>query len=231
MTVSALIFDLDDTLFDTWGQLVQPAAREACLAMIAAGLNAELEHALQTRAALFAQQPRADVYGMLVEALGVRPGQDPELVRLAGHRAYFGREVEPHIALAPETAALLSELCELYALFLVTTGVPRTQRSKVAYLRLEPYFREVHYVDGDAGQTKRDAFERILADHGFQPHHVICIGDRPDREIMAANQLGMVSVRVRGGEFNHLRAERALECAHHEIESVTELRALLRQGT
>ncbi len=230
MAVTALIFDLDDTLFDTWGQLVRPAAREACLAMIAAGLDADLEHALQTRASLFAQQPRADVHRLLVETLGVRSEEDPEQVRLAGHQAYFGREVEPHIALAPETESLLRELYELYALFLVTAGVPRTQRSKVAYLKLEPYFREVHYVDGDAGQTKRDAFARILADHGLAPHQVVCIGDRPDREIVSANQLGMVSVRVRGGEFSHLRAERALECAHHEIEAVTELRELLRQG-
>ena len=35
-----LIFDLDDTLFDTFGQLVKPAFLEASAAMIAAGLNA-----------------------------------------------------------------------------------------------------------------------------------------------------------------------------------------------
>ncbi len=229
MAVAALIFDLDDTLFDTWGQLVQPAAREACAAMIAAGLDAELELALATRAALFAEQPRADVHSRMVAALGVRPGQDPEQVRLAGHRAYFCREVEPHIALEPATAALLHELRERYALFLVTTGAPPTQRSKVLYLGLAPHFREVHYVDGDAGQTKRDAFARILAEHGFPPHEVVCVGDRPDREILAANQLGMISVRVRGGEFAHLRPEQALERARHEIETISELRALLAQ--
>jgi FMN phosphatase YigB (HAD superfamily) len=35
----AVVFDLDDTLFDAFGQCVRPAQREAAAAMRAAGLR------------------------------------------------------------------------------------------------------------------------------------------------------------------------------------------------
>lgn len=228
MTIKTIIFDLDDTLLDTWGLLVAPAAREACKAMISAGLNANLESAVATRAALFLAQPRADLYQLVVDHFGVQAQTSPKSVRDAGHEAYYHRDVEPDIALSQETHTLLTNLSDTHNLYLVTSGHPETQRRKVELLKIEDYFLQIHYVHRDIGMSKHATFSGILEHLNHPPEQVLCVGDRPDREIRAANLLGMITARVCKGEFSHLEARNASEKAHHSLESVLELPALLQ---
>jgi FMN phosphatase YigB (HAD superfamily) len=70
--IQFIIFDMDDTLFDTYGQLVKPASLESCRAMIDAGLNAEIDQCLKARHDLGLSKPRADIYKELVKHFGIR---------------------------------------------------------------------------------------------------------------------------------------------------------------
>lgn len=222
-----LIFDLDDTLFDTFGQLVGPAAREACQAMIDAGLNAELEYAVQKRERLFKAYPRQDVYALLVDQLGCKNSAEARAVRDAGHNAYYHRDVEDHISLDEDVVAMLEKLTKTYTLHLVTSGHPETQARKVELLNLAPYFIGIHYVHRDVGQSKFDTFRHISYECDHAPPQILVIGDRPDREIRAGNALGMHTVRIRHGEFAHIEAQSDDEKAHHEFERVTQVLELL----
>lgn len=75
--------------------------------------------------------------------------------------------------------------------FLVTTGFPKLQWSKINQLGIQDDFIEIHVADPDAGQTKRDIFADILRRHNFTTGEVLVIGDDPESEIKAAVELGI----------------------------------------
>lgn len=223
-----IVFDLDDTLMDTFGQLVMPAVRESCAAMIQAGLRARLADAVSARQKMFRYAPSADHFARLIEIFGLQPDSDHDRVHTSGRRAYFERDVESHIQPFNGVEDLLADLSRHYALYLVTSGHPQTQCQKVQYLGLETHFEAVFYVNNGRGEQKLGAFEKLLADTGHPPQRTLCVGDRPDREIRDANLLGMETVRHRHGEYFYLEPRDPLEKPDHEIRTLDQLKPLLK---
>ena len=79
-----------------------------------------------------------------------------------------------------------------YQKFLVTTGFPKLQWSKIKQLGIEEDFLEVHVVDPDvSNKTKKDVFADIMYRHNYQAADVLIIGDDPESEIKAAAELGI----------------------------------------
>lgn len=76
--------------------------------------------------------------------------------------------------------------------FLVTTGFPKLQYSKIAQLGIAQDFREIFVVDPDLGNlTKKDVFAAIMEKYGYIPSELLVVGDDPDSEIKAALELGI----------------------------------------
>ncbi len=76
--------------------------------------------------------------------------------------------------------------------FLVTTGFSKLQWSKVKQLGIEGDFLEIHIVDPDTSQqTKKDVFAGIMQKHNYSADEILVIGDDPESEIKAANELGI----------------------------------------
>jgi len=76
--------------------------------------------------------------------------------------------------------------------YLVTTGYPKLQYSKIRQLGIEGDFKEIIIVDPDKStQTKKDVFAAIMDKYGYQPEHLLVIGDDPASEIKAALALGI----------------------------------------
>ena len=79
--------------------------------------------------------------------------------------------------------------------FLVTTGYPKLQWSKVRMLGIENDFRYIHIVDPDVSQqTKKDVFAEIMQTHNYTPGDLLVIGDDPESEIKAAQALDIETV-------------------------------------
>ncbi|MCZ6601906.1 MAG: HAD hydrolase-like protein [Planctomycetota bacterium] len=221
----AILFDLDDTLFDCNSQLVLPGHREAVAAMIAAGLPAKPDEALRRRLDLFVRQPREDINELLAESYGVNR---PE-IREAGYRAFHEREVGP---IRPDegVSEMLDRLRESFLLFLVTSGNPATQAEKVRRLGLDGSFDQIVYVDPSRGETKEGAFRTILEERRLEPAACIAVGNRVDSEIRAAVSLKIRAIWLRRGEYAHLEPEGAEETPDHTILSIGELPPLLGTG-
>jgi putative hydrolase of the HAD superfamily len=83
-------------------------------------------------------------------------------------------------------------------LFLVTSGFRRLQESKISALRIGELFAEVHVdaIDEEKRRGKRGIFEEILTSHALAPEEVLVVGDNPDSEIDAGNQLGIQTVQI-----------------------------------
>jgi len=79
--------------------------------------------------------------------------------------------------------------------FLVTTGYTKMQHSKIQQLGIENDFEKIFVIDPDQSTlTKRDLFEKILADYNFSVDDVLVVGDDLNSEIFHAKALGIETV-------------------------------------
>ena len=213
--IDAVVFDLDDTLFDTTGQLMEPAHREAAEAMIAAGLDAPLEPLLALRLELGRSRVGEDTNVLAAQAYG--HGPDSPVVE-AGRSTYFKRRIDSLEAF-PGTEPLLGSLHERCRLLLMTTGDPGTQRTKVQLLGIARWFADMVFVPLDEGD-KHAALRSLLRFHSLDPARVVVVGDRLDREIEAGRRLGTWTVRMTRGEGGNARPDGPLQQPHYSVDHI-----------
>jgi putative hydrolase of the HAD superfamily len=221
--IEAVVFDLDDTLIDTSGQLLEPAHREAAEAMVRAGLCASVEAVARRRMELATLRPGEDLDAIVAEDFG-SPG-DPALIA-AARKAFFERRIERLDAL-PEVAAVLAALRAAgRRRFLVTAGHEPTQRRKLELCGLIDVFDGAGFVPSDA-PDKGPAIEKVLAEHGLRAESVLVVGDRLDRDVEPARRLGCWTARVDRGEGRHQRPQNRWQQPHYTIPGVEALEAVI----
>lgn len=213
--IDAVVFDLDDTLFDTTGQLMEPAHREAAQAMIDAGLEAPLEALVTMRLELGRARVGEDTNVLVAQAWG--HAADSPVVE-AGRSTYFKRRIES-LDPFPGTLPLLSTLQDRCRLLLMTTGDPGTQRTKVHLLGIAQYFVDMVFVPLDQG-NKHAAMRSLLRFHALDAGRVVVIGDRLDREIEAGRRLGTWTVRMARGEGGNAQPRGPLQQPHYSIDHI-----------
>ena len=183
--IKALIFDLDSCLAaaDEPGESLFASAFQA----IRSANNSHLSEG-QLRAAF------TDCWRFPFDFIADKYGFSPAM-RAAGFAALSRIEVQQPM----HGYGDLDVLKQLPAkLFLVTSGFRRLQESKVRALGIAPLFSEVHIdaIDESRPKGKLHAFKAILQAHGFSPNEVLVVGDNPDSEIAAGNQLGMITIQI-----------------------------------
>lgn len=223
MTIQALVFDLDDTLMDTHGQLVPEAHRQACLAMQAAGLDVPFEQLYTARMRLVEAFPRGDINLLLASHFTC---QDPKVVA-AGHQTYFNPQIGSLNAF-PGVPEMLADLQQAFALFLVTSGYAEPQAQKVKALGIAGYFEQIYYASIDQPAAKKLALEQIAQDYDYTFPQMMVIGDRINNEILWGNHLGCYTVWIQQGECAAILPETPEEHPRHQMASVTDLTQLLK---
>ena len=220
--ITTVIFDLDDTLYDCFGQRVRAAHLHAAEAMAATGLHASPEEIFKVRIRAFADDPQLQrIDERVCEHFGVPLAERDKLVRASRH-AFFTLPVDK-LTLFPGTLPVLRGLKERRVrVFVVSFGDPDTQRAKVAALGLdhEPSIDRVFYADTAHLVTKEAIFRSILRNAESDAGRVLVVGDRPSGEIKAGKALGMHTVRLRGGEFARLKAQGPEEQAEFEVSKI-----------
>lgn len=79
--------------------------------------------------------------------------------------------------------------------FLVTTGFYKLQKSKIDASGVRNDFRRVYIIDpATTTKVKKDIFKEILQENSYNPNEVMVIGDDPDSEIKAGNDLHIDTV-------------------------------------
>ena len=220
--ITTVIFDLDDTLYDCFGQRVEAAHFHAAAALAAAGLPASVEEVFRVRMQAFGEDPQlTHIDERVCQHFGVPLPERDKLVR-AARRAFFTLPVDK-LTLFPGTLPVLRALKERgVRVFVVSFGDPDTQRAKVAALGLdrEPSIDRVFYADAAHLVTKEAIFRSVLRNAESDAGRVLVVGDRPSSEIKAGKVLGMHTVRLRGGEFARLKAQGTEEQADFEISKI-----------
>ena len=224
--ITVVLFDLDDTLYDCFGQRVVAAHRNASHALAVAGLPASADEILKLRLAAMEADPRLEFVDLEVgRQLGVPISNT---LRETAQAAYFETPVG-RLHLFPGALQLLRYLKRRGVRnFIVSFGDPQTQHAKVAALGLEgePAVENIFYADRGQLVSKEDVFRSILRVVESDPAQVLVVGDRPASEIRAGKGLGMRTVRLRHGEFSRQEPEGEAERADFEIRRIAALRKL-----
>jgi len=194
--VKAVLFDIDDTLFDST-KLAKMARRNAIKAMMDAGLPLKnLQTGYRLLMSIVKQcGPNYDHhFDRLVEALGCE--RNPAVVD-AGVVAYHNAKLT-YLRPDPDVVPTLKALTGSgYKLGIVSNGRTVKQWEKINRMGLQSYFQTV-VISEDVGCEKPDPkiYKVALAKLHVSPENAIYVGDHPETDILGANRAGMISVEI-----------------------------------
>ena len=218
--ITIAVFDLDDTLYDCYGQRVLAAHRHAAEAMVRAGLPATAERVLRLRMQAFRRDPR--ISRIDLEICRRFRVEHPEKIILAARQAFYTLPVGK-LKLFPASLRVLRTLHRAgVRVFIVSFGDPFTQHAKVRSLGLdrEPSVERIFYADTAHLVTKEGVFRSLLRRVERDPEKVLVVGDRPSSEIRAGKLLGMRTARLRRGEFVGLKPDGPAETADFTLRDI-----------
>ncbi len=222
--MKAIIFDLDDTLYDCTGSLLEASRKRAARAMVNAGLPCTEEEAYILQKEL---SEKHGPYCPVFNEISNKFNMGHELVRSA-LKAYNSNEVTD-IQLFPDVVPTLKKLAqEKYKLFLLTTGIYERQYKKIELLNLEPYFDEIIINDQEVGLLMEDSFEAIVRKYSLSPQNVVVVGDRVRGELRIAKSKGMVTVQMLHGRFKNETAYDSSNKPDYKIKRFFQLPTLLK---
>lgn len=220
--IKAIVFDLDDTLIDTFGALIMPLEVAAAKAMVDAGIKMNpttlASHLLRIR-----RQAPSNVEEEL-RKIGCR--LTPKAARV--RTKLLTPSALGHLVLAPEVRNLLWQLRDRFELYLLTSGASAFQQNKIAQLELDDHFSEIFVVNDSSSMGKIKELEKLIDKRRFNKESVLIVGNRLDNEIAAGNALGLPTVWVKQGEGCELKPGTNTGQPDFMVRSVLELGALLR---
>lgn len=227
--IECVIFDLDDTLYDCFGQRVRLTHRFAAAAMVKAGLKADVEKVYRARMKAFRHDPTLrHIDDVVCRRFGGDQKDVQERISEAARDAYFNCPVGK-LTLFRGSRPLIHFLRKRgVRIFVVTFGEPKIQRAKVRALGLEdePAIEAIYYADRAKAMTKDIALRQIQEKTGLPPGHILVVGDRPLSEIRAGKSLRMHTIRLKRGEFRTQEPAGPQETADYEVKSISEVRGL-----
>jgi len=226
--IKAVLFDLDDTLFDCSGTLVKDARKRAARAMVLAGLPTTVPHAFALQEEIEAKMgPRIPAFEFITDLFAL-PKSTATQIQHAALKAYnqpiLGR-IKP-LQNAVRVLKLLRKRGIQTAI--VTSGNIARQKQKIKKLRLSPLVDSIEYHDIEKESSKKKHFESILKKFRLNPADVLCVGDRVHSEIKAGNALGMTTVRFLHGRYACLKPATKLEVPDFEITSLSKIPSIIR---
>jgi putative hydrolase of the HAD superfamily len=222
ISVDALVFDLDDTLF-----------RERDF--VFSGFRA-VDRWLKTHRhvggfatkarELYDRGQRGHIFDQALTELRheAHPDLIAELVRVY-------REHKPRLSLPPDARWALSAFRSHWKLGLLTDGYLTTQQNKVAALGLEKSFDVLLYTDSlgrEHWKPSERPYRRMMEQLDCSGNQCVYIGDNPAKDFVAANALGWHTIQVvrPDGEYGGIPAEKPYQ-ARQQIHSLFELAHLL----
>lgn len=213
---SAVVFDLDDTLFAETDYVVS-------------GLRCVADHCAQQYGG-----DRERIFGELWSSFRTN-ARVPLFDAWLAERGYPASDVatllnvyrshDPRIQLEPTTTEMLRALRRNYRLGLMTDGRAATQRMKVAALRLESLFDAIVLSDEIGSQAwKPDPrpYLEVAARLGVAAGECVYFADNPAKDFIGARGAGFASVRVRLAGGLHFHVE-PVDAAYRPDAEVTSL--------
>jgi len=190
-----IVFDLDDTLFDTSGSISPGILKNALIAMRDAGLF------VQTFAKSYAELLRLNTFHMSTrEAVEefIDINRAPSTCLDVGMNAiYHSPYFHDPIDLLEDCIEVLETLVKEHTLALVTKGKERVQREKMDRAGISmQFFTHLYFCEG---ANKKRAYQKLEEESGISPLKSLVCGDRISLDLAPAKELGYNTVQIRWG--------------------------------
>ncbi len=206
MKIKYVAFDLDDTLFN--GTLLVEKARKASIdMMIEYGLNVDKNYAFEVLLKIVKQfgSNNQSHFDNLLQRLQDDPSCNigeinPNKFVTAGIIGYH-REKVKHFKVFRDVEKTFKRLDQRNInRAIITDGIPKKQWEKILRLRLEKMVDKI-LISDEEGVRKPDPFlfELLLQRIKCQPEEVIYIGDRIDKDVKPAKEVGIHTVLIHRG--------------------------------
>lgn len=217
---TALVFDLDDTLYPE-RQFVKSGFAAAGAFLDRRGL-AEGRVFFHKAVQVLEQGHRGHVFNLALREMGLpeTPGLIEDLVR-----AY--REHQPALTLYEDADWALERFRPHCRLGVLTDGYWQVQRQKVQALGVARRVDAIVYSDRfgrDNWKPSAVPYREMMRLLDCDGARCVYVGDNPAKDFVTAKRLGWLTVQVRRpeGEYAQVRAE-ASHRADHAVESLYEL--------
>jgi putative hydrolase of the HAD superfamily len=217
-----IVFDLDDTLFDSM-QFVESGMRTVSDYLFR-------EHGFDQN----------ETFKELMELLRLERNHVFDRF-LRKHALYSKRRVqkllqvyrshEPHIHLEKEAIDCLKAL-SAHPLYVVTDGNQRVQKKKYEALGLSKWIKRCFctYSFGlKHSKPSTYCFEKICALENVSPSEVVYIGDNPQKDFVGLKAKGFRTIRLLSGPYRDLKVASNHE-AEASIQHLHELPLMLSRG-
>lgn len=226
MKIRAVIFDIEDTLYDSSLQM-RMARFNAIRAMIEAGLPIDPETGYRKLEEVVSKYG-ADYnrhFDKLLEHLGFK--WSPRVIA-AGVVAY--RETsQAYLKPFPDAIPTLIKLRELgYKLGVVSDGLAVKEWQKLIQLGVHHLFHSV-VISEECGRMELagDVFDKCLRELEVKPKEALYVSSRLNEAILHANRFGLITVRLRKGEYFIEEPVADDAKAFYEINALSEIFGIL----
>jgi len=216
--IKAIIFDLDNTLFDT-KKLVKRERLEACEAMIKVGLPAKsIKEAYNNLLKIIKKygSNNPNHLDKLCSFYKIKPY--PKIIAsgiVAYHNVKIG-EIHPIKDAIPTIIKLIKRG---YKTGIVTRGIPIKQWEKIIRLGLIDLFDVILIQDERIVKTKEKILEQAIKKLKCNPKEAIYVGDNPYEDVLSANKKGIISIQYENGPYKRLSLIRP----KYKIKNISEL--------
>ena len=216
---SAVIFDLDNSLFDEKKFVI---AAYHNIANYLANLCDQSEIELfENLLSMF--QKKTSIYPKLfddfIEEIGLKQEVLSELIKI-----YTYTKVD--LKLYPGAEKILQNLKKQgMKLCLVTNGNVETQKNKILQLGLKKYFDSIIYarkMGKDKEKPNPQVYKKALQMLLTSSDETFCVGDNPYTDFWGAKKLGIRTIRLLQGEFRNVKLTPEYE-AEVTVRNLSEL--------
>lgn len=214
----AVIFDLDDTLFDEMSFVMSGFRAVAAYGEEVWRLDAECSFEQMSR--ILGQTGRGAVFDDWLRENKMY-SRERKARALSVYRSH-----NPSIELFAAAEAVLTALPESTKLFIVTDGNKLVQANKVSALDLWHRFAGVYITHRHglkAAKPSTYCFEKIRERVGEDWSQMVYIGDNPNKDFVSLRPLGMQTVRVLTGSHRNVSVPEPMDAEY----SIPDLSTLL----
>ncbi len=197
--IRAVIFDLDNTLVDFMAMKRQ-AIDAAINSMIDAGLQLPTDEVRSRIDTIYKE--RGIEFQNVFDQLLYDVFQKVDYKILSAGIIAYRRAREAALVPYPHVSLTLVDLVKRGMKLAVVSDAPRREAwLRLCYLNFHHFFDAVVTFE-DTGERKPSPapFRRALDLLDVQPHEAIMVGDWPERDVVGAAQVGMITVFARYGD-------------------------------
>jgi putative hydrolase of the HAD superfamily len=223
--IKAIIFDLDDTLYDEM-QFVRGGFK-AVASCISKQNNLDQKVVYHTLLDVLEKHGRGQTFDITLEKLSLcNMHSIPKLVEIY-------RTHEPHLSPYLEVKNVLATLkIQGYKLGLITDGDANVQRRKIESLQIKNYFDCMIFSDKYGVEKRKPDFfpyQKAMKELKISAREAIYVGDNPHKDFVNAKKMEISAVRILRGAYKNATVSEEYD-ASYKIENLADIFTILSRN-